>query len=72
MAAQQISTHWLRHTTLTWVERNFGFATARAHAGHADRHNEATTTTYVKATIQEVATALGALTGETHPLAIPA
>ncbi len=23
---QQISTHWLRHTTLTWVERNFGYA----------------------------------------------
>ena len=21
--AQQISTHWIRHTTLTWVERNF-------------------------------------------------
>jgi hypothetical protein len=21
---QQISTHWIRHTTLTWVERNFG------------------------------------------------
>jgi site-specific recombinase XerD len=23
---QQISTHWIRHTTLTWVERNFGYA----------------------------------------------
>ena len=30
VATQQISTHWLRHTTLTWVERNFGFAVARA------------------------------------------
>ena len=30
---QQISTHWLRHTTLTWVERNFGFAVAHAYAG---------------------------------------
>jgi integrase len=69
VAAQQISTHWLRHTTLTWVERNFGFATARAYAGHADRHSEATTTTYVKATIHEVASALAALTGEPHPLA---
>jgi integrase/recombinase XerC len=28
--AQQISTHWIRHTTLTWVERNFGFAVAQA------------------------------------------
>jgi integrase len=25
VTAQGISTHWLRHTTLTWVERNFGF-----------------------------------------------
>ena len=33
---QQISTHWLRHTTLTWVERNFGFAIAHAYAGHTD------------------------------------
>ncbi len=32
---QQISTHWLRHTTLTWVERNFGYAVAREYAGHA-------------------------------------
>jgi integrase len=36
VATQQISTHWLRHTTLTWVERNFGYAVARAYAGHAD------------------------------------
>jgi len=26
VATQQVSTHWLRHTTLTWVERNFGYA----------------------------------------------
>src|SRR6516225_5091309 len=26
--AQQISSHWIRHTTLTWVERNFGYAVA--------------------------------------------
>jgi integrase/recombinase XerC len=25
---QDVSTHWIRHTTLTWVERNFGFAVA--------------------------------------------
>jgi integrase len=36
VATQQISTHWLRHTTLTWVERNFGYAVARAYAGHTD------------------------------------
>jgi integrase/recombinase XerC len=33
-ATQQISTHWRRRTTLTWVERNFGYAVARAYAGH--------------------------------------
>ena len=33
---QQISTHWIRHTTLTWVERNFGYAIAKAYAGHTD------------------------------------
>ena len=34
--AQQISMHWIRHTTLTWVERNFGYAVAKAYAGHTD------------------------------------
>jgi hypothetical protein len=33
---QQVSTHWLRHTTLTWVERAYGHAVARAYAGHTD------------------------------------
>jgi integrase/recombinase XerC len=69
VTTQQISTHWLRHTTLTWVERNFGSAVARAYAGHTDHSGDAgTTTTYVRASIQEVATALAALTGEPHPL----
>lgn len=70
VATQQISTHWLRHTTLTWVERNFGYAVARAYAGHADSAGDAgTTTTYVRASLQEVAAALAALTAEPHPLA---
>ncbi len=69
IATQQISTHWLRHTTLTWVERNFGYAVARAYAGHADSGGDAgTTTTYVRASLQEVAAALAALTRESHPL----
>ena len=70
---QQISTHWLRHTTLTWVERNFGFAVAHAYAGHTDGagDNGSATSTYVRATITEVAAALAALTGEPHPLAEP-
>jgi len=70
---QQISTHWLRHTTLTWVERNFGFAIAHAYAGHTDGAGDTggATSTYVRATLAEVATALAALTGEPHPLAEP-
>jgi site-specific recombinase XerD len=67
---QQISMHWIRHTTLTWVERNFGYAVARAYAGHTDSGGEAgTTSTYVRASLSEVAAALTALTGEPHPLA---
>jgi integrase/recombinase XerC len=60
----------LRHTTLTWVERHFGYAVARAYAGHTDNGGDTgTTTTYVRAGLDEVATALAELTGEAHPLA---
>jgi len=70
VAAQGISTHWLRHTTLTWVERNFGYAVARAYAGHNHSSGDVgVTTTYVRADLEEVAAALAALTGERHPLA---
>jgi site-specific recombinase XerD len=70
---QGISTHWIRHTTLTWVERNFGYAVAHAYAGHTDGRGDTgnATSTYVRATLAEVATALAALTGEPHPLAGP-
>jgi integrase/recombinase XerC len=69
VAAQQISTHWIRHTTLTWVERNFGYAVARAYAGHNGSSAAGTTTTYVRADLYEIANAVATLTGETHPLA---
>jgi hypothetical protein len=70
VATQQISTHWLRHTTLTWVERHFGFAVAHAYAGHTSHGRDGNATaTYVRASLSEVATALAALTGEPHPLA---
>jgi len=66
--------YWIRHTTLTWVERNFGFAVAEAYAGHEDNRRGArfmgAMATYVRAGLPEVATALAALTGEPHPLAI--
>jgi integrase/recombinase XerC len=62
------------HTTLTWVERQFGFAVAQAYAGHEDRgrgaRSMAAMATYVRAGLPEVATALAALTGEPRPLAI--
>lgn len=69
---QQISTHWLRHTTLTWVERTFGYAIARAYAGHAESKANGSTATYVRACLEEVALALATLTGEPHPLAATA
>jgi len=65
-----VSAHWIRHTTLTWVERNFGFAIAHAYAGHFDdTDTKNATMTYVKASVHDVAAALSALTGEPHPLA---
>ena len=48
VAAQGVSIHWLRHTTLTWVERHFGYGTARAYAGYTDTTGPATAT-YIKA-----------------------
>lgn len=68
VATQQVSTHWLRYTTLTWVERTFGYAVARAYAGHNNRRDTGSTATYVRADIYEVALALAALTCERHPL----
>lgn len=66
--AQGISTHWLRHTTLTWVERRYGYGVARAYGGHLDGRGPATTT-YIRANLHEIATALSGLTGEDHPCA---
>ena len=61
-----------RHTVLTWVERRFGHAIAQAYAGHTDSGSDTgATSTYVRASVHEVATALAALTGEPHPLATP-
>jgi hypothetical protein len=37
-------THWLRHTALARVDRRFGYAVARAYAGHSDRAGETGTT----------------------------
>ncbi|MEV6848866.1 site-specific integrase [Actinoplanes sp. NPDC051411] len=69
IAKQNVSTHWLRYTTLTWVERNFGQAIARGYAGHSDGGPQGVTAIYVRPTLYEIATALSSLTGEHHPLA---
>ncbi|MFD8249193.1 tyrosine-type recombinase/integrase [Nocardia sp. NPDC059691] len=66
---QGITCHWLRHTTLRWVERNFGHAVAKAFAGHADNHSDGATSIYTRATREEVAYAVSVLTGEPHPVA---
>ncbi|MEV3961509.1 site-specific integrase [Nocardia sp. NPDC050193] len=68
VATQGVTTHWLRHTTLTWVERTFSYAVAREYAGHSSKTG-GTTATYVKANLHEVAAALSVLTAEPHPLA---
>jgi integrase/recombinase XerC len=71
VATQQVSMHWVRHTVLTWVERNFGFAVAQAYAGHEEYGQGGRgMATYVRAGLPEVAAALAALTKELHPLAI--
>jgi integrase len=69
---QGITIHWLRHTTLTWVERTYGYGVARAYAGHATASTNrfGVTATYIKGDLRDVATALAALTGEPHPLAV--
>lgn len=67
----RVTSHWLRYTTLTWVERTFSYAIASAYAGHAgpSASSGSVTLTYTAATIHEVAAALSMLTGEPHPLA---
>ncbi|MEV6276605.1 site-specific integrase [Nocardia sp. NPDC051832] len=68
--ALQVSAHWLRYTTLTFVEREFGYAVARAYAGHSEpARPDGATYTYVRASLPEVAEALVAITGQPHPLA---
>lgn len=68
-ALRGVSVHWLRHTAITNIERLAGFAVARAFAGH--EVGREVTTSYIKASVPEVAAAVARLTGEPHPLAPP-
>ncbi|MBF6497407.1 tyrosine-type recombinase/integrase [Nocardia cyriacigeorgica] len=65
-----VTAHWIRHTTITWVEREFGLAIARAFAGHIEPNSHPNATfTYVRPSLVELAEAVSVLTGEPHPLA---
>jgi integrase/recombinase XerC len=61
-----VSAHWVRHTTLTWVERSFGSAVAQKYARHQGGN---VTAGYTESDVAEVAHALEVLTGTLHPLA---
>lgn len=66
--AKGVTVHWLRHTTLTYVERHFGEAIARRYAAHKNPGLSATPI-YATASLSECAEALTAVTGQPHPLA---
>ena len=67
---QGISTHWIRH------DPDVGRAELRLRRGpclrraHHSGSETGATATYVRASLAEVAAALAALTGESHPLAV--
>ena len=47
-----MSAHWIRHTTITDIERIAGVRVAAAYAGHADS-NFGVTGTYTKASPED-------------------
>lgn len=65
-ANTELVAHTLRTTAIAMVERVGGTEVARAFAGHAEPD---VTSGYAKASIEEVAAAVGHLLGEDHPLA---
>lgn len=67
-ATTRVDSHTLRTTAIAMVERVAGHEVARAFAGHAEPN---VTSRYAKASIQEVARAVGYLWNENHPLAHP-
>ncbi|WP_424184757.1 hypothetical protein ACOBQX_23070 [Actinokineospora sp. G85] len=64
VAIEHISTHWLRHTTMTWVERRYGFGDSPS----LRRPQAPITMTYIRAGLEEVTMALAAMTGDGHPV----
>jgi hypothetical protein len=58
----------IRVSKITGAVHRFGYGIARAYAGHTDTTGPATTT-YIKADVPAVASALAAMTGKPHPMA---
>ena len=67
VASQGISSHYLRHTVLTWVDRVAGHSVARAYAGHSAGD---TTDFYTSVGFSEIVNAHGLITGTIHPTQI--
>ncbi len=65
-ARTPVTAHALRHTAGAAIERIGGYSVAEAFLGHAP---SSVTGIYSRARLDEVATAVAALTGEPHPLA---
>ena len=55
-----VSSHWIRHTTVTWIDRAFNSTMAQAFAGHTPAN---VTAGYSVPTPEELAAAHAALTG---------
>ena len=55
-----VSSHWLRHTTVTWIDRAFNSTMAQAYAGHTPAN---VTAGYSVPSPEELAAAHAALTG---------
>ena len=59
-----VSSHWLRHTTVTWIDRAFNSTMAQAFAGHSPAN---VTAGYSAPTPEELAAAHASLTGTLNP-----
>lgn len=59
-----VSSHWIRHTTITWVDRASNPTVAQAFAGHTPA---SITASYSKPGAQELANVLAMLTGTEPP-----
>lgn len=68
-----VSSHWIRHTTITWIEQTpgGGYIAAAAIAGHSLR-GQGATPTYVRMTVEDLALVWSRCFGEHHPLAVKA